>query len=131
MNGSAGVIFEELLLALPPPHPLIRMRTVSAADLAHERSSSCRKATVSAIKFGDFATGTPCITKISFRSAQLETIQSLGCARLGISLIPAMAAHRDRKNAQSSASCIRRNPTVKLSPSGLNNVRPDVQRINF
>ena len=36
--------------------------------------------------------------QISFRSAQLETIQSLVRAGLGISLIPAMAARRDRAN---------------------------------
>jgi LysR family hydrogen peroxide-inducible transcriptional activator len=34
--------------------------------------------------------------KISFRSAQLETIQSLVRAGLGISLIPQMAARADR-----------------------------------
>jgi LysR family transcriptional regulator, hydrogen peroxide-inducible genes activator len=36
--------------------------------------------------------------KISFRSAQLETIQALGCSGLGISLIPAMAARSQRED---------------------------------
>ncbi|MGO9478555.1 MAG: LysR family transcriptional regulator substrate-binding protein [Limisphaerales bacterium] len=36
--------------------------------------------------------------KISFRSAQLETIQALVASGLGISLIPAMAARSERKD---------------------------------
>ncbi|MGA2788285.1 MAG: LysR family transcriptional regulator substrate-binding protein, partial [Verrucomicrobiota bacterium] len=36
--------------------------------------------------------------KISFRSAQLETIQALVLSGLGISLIPAMAARSERGN---------------------------------
>lgn len=35
---------------------------------------------------------------ISFRSAQLETIQAMVSSGLGLSLIPAMAANRDRED---------------------------------
>ena len=35
---------------------------------------------------------------ISFRSAQLETIQALVCSGLGLSLIPAMAARSERED---------------------------------
>jgi len=82
---------EELLLALPPGHPLARKRTVAVADLEGERlivlqAGHCLGDQV--LRFCDRRDLHP---KISFRSAQLETIQALVRAGLGISLIPAMA----------------------------------------
>jgi LysR family hydrogen peroxide-inducible transcriptional activator len=51
---------------------------------------------------------------VSFRSAQLETIQSLVRAGLGISLIPAMAARRDRTNAPEYRSLRSPKPIRKI-----------------
>ncbi len=90
---------EELLLALPPGHPLTRKRTVSAADLDGERlivmkEGHCLGAQV--LRFCDRNDACP---RISFRSAQLETVQSLVRAGLGLSLIPAMAVEAAREGA--------------------------------
>ncbi len=85
------IFSEELLLALPPGHALARKRTIGVGDLEGERlivlqAGHCLGDQV--LRFCDRRDLHP---KISFRSAQLETIQALVRAGLGISLIPAMA----------------------------------------
>src|SRR5262249_24078419 len=49
----------------------------------------------------NFCEGRALKPNIGFRSAQLETIQALVCAGIGVSLIPAMAARRQRQRADS------------------------------
>jgi LysR family hydrogen peroxide-inducible transcriptional activator len=90
---------EELLLALPPNHPLTRKRTVRAADLEGERLIVMKEGHCLGEQVLGFCGGHDLHPRISFRSAQLETIQSLVRAGLGISLIPAMAALPDRADA--------------------------------
>lgn len=90
---------EELLLALPPGHLLARKRTIGVGDLEGERlivmqTGHCLGDQV--LRFCDRRDLHP---KISFRSAQLETIQALVSAGLGISLIPAMAVQPERADA--------------------------------
>jgi LysR family hydrogen peroxide-inducible transcriptional activator len=87
---------EELLLALPPGHPLTRKRTVSAADLAGERIIVMKEGHCLGDQVLGFCDRRDVRPNISFRSAQLETIQSLVRAGLGCSLIPAMAAQSER-----------------------------------
>jgi LysR family hydrogen peroxide-inducible transcriptional activator len=87
---------EELLLALPSGHPFTRKRTISMAELEGEpfivmKEGHCLGDQV--LRFCDRRDLRP---SISFRSAQLETVQSLVCAGLGLSLIPAMAAKAGR-----------------------------------
>ena len=82
---------EELVLALPPGHPLTRRKTVSAADLEGEslivmKEGHCLGDQV--LRFCDLRDLHP---RISFRSAQLETVQALVTNGLGLSLVPAMA----------------------------------------
>jgi LysR family hydrogen peroxide-inducible transcriptional activator len=89
---------EELLIALPPGHPLTRKRTVSASDLKGERLIVMKEGHCLGDQVLGFCDRNDLHHHISFRSAQLETIQSLVRAGLGISLIPAMAAQRDRKH---------------------------------
>jgi LysR family hydrogen peroxide-inducible transcriptional activator len=89
---------EELLLALPPGHPLIRKRTVSANDLAGERLIVMQQGHCLGDQVLSFCDQHDLHHQISFRSAQLETIQSLVRAGLGISLIPAMAVQRERNH---------------------------------
>jgi LysR family hydrogen peroxide-inducible transcriptional activator len=87
---------EELLLALPPGHALVRKRTVSAADLDGERLIVMKEGHClgdQVLRFCDRGGLRP---QISFRSAQLETIQALVSNGLGISLVPAMAVQSDR-----------------------------------
>lgn len=82
---------EELLLALPPAHPLARKRSLHAADLEGERLIVMQEGHCLGDQVLRFCDRTGWRGRVSFRSAQVQTIQSLVAAGLGISLIPAMA----------------------------------------
>lgn len=87
---------EELLLALPPRHPLSRKRTVCVGDLADERLIVMKEGHCLGDQVLRFCDRRNVRAAISFRTAQLETIQSLVCSGLGISLIPVMASKAKR-----------------------------------
>jgi LysR family hydrogen peroxide-inducible transcriptional activator len=87
---------EELLLALPPGHPLLRKRIVTTGDLRGERLIVMQEGHCLGDQVLGFCDRHDLHHHISFRSAQLETVQSLVHAGLGISLIPAMAARSGR-----------------------------------
>jgi LysR family hydrogen peroxide-inducible transcriptional activator len=87
---------EELLLALPPGHPLTRKRAVRAADLEGERLIVMKEGHCLGDQVLRFCDRRDVCPSISFRSAQLETIQALVVSNLGISLIPAMASKSRR-----------------------------------
>lgn len=89
---------EELLLALPPGHRLARRRTVSVTDLENERLIVMKEGHCLGDQTLGFCERRGLLPNISFRSAQLETIQALVCAGLGVSLIPAMAVQGGRQN---------------------------------
>jgi len=103
---------EELMLALPPRHPLTRKRTIAPGDLAAERFIVMKEGHCLGDQVLGFCDRRDLLPSISFRSAQLETIQSLVRAGLGVSLIPAMATrsrHGDLPQYRSlSAPCPRR-----------------------
>lgn len=82
---------EELLLALPPGHPLTRKHNVNVSDLADERLIVMKEGHCLGDQVLRFCERRDLRPQISFRSAQLETVQALVRAGLGISLIPAMA----------------------------------------
>src|SRR5258708_1756796 len=87
---------EELLIAVPLGHPLAQKRAVNAKDLEGERLIVMKEGHCLGDQVLGFCDRHNLHHRISFRSAQLETIQSLVRAGLGISLIPAMAAQRER-----------------------------------
>jgi LysR family hydrogen peroxide-inducible transcriptional activator len=89
---------EELLLALPSGHPLTRKRTVTASDLEGERLIVMKEGHCLGDQVLGFCGRRDLRPRISFRSAQLETIQALVCSGLGISLIPKMATQGARKD---------------------------------
>jgi LysR family hydrogen peroxide-inducible transcriptional activator len=89
---------EELLLALPPAHRLTRKRIVSISDLEGERLIVMKEGHCLGDQVLSFCKQRDVRSSISFRSAQLETIQALVCSGLGISLIPAMASRSNRTN---------------------------------
>jgi LysR family hydrogen peroxide-inducible transcriptional activator len=91
------LLSEELRLALPPGHPLNRKKFVSAADLQEEPLIVMKEGHCLGEQVLGFCESRHLHPKISFRSAQLETIQCLVQAGLGISLIPAMASLRQRQ----------------------------------
>lgn len=90
---------EELLLALPPGHPLARLRAVPAAALEAERLIVMREGHCLGDQVLGFCEQRDMKPTISFRSAQLETIHALVSAGLGLSLIPAMAVRTERPHA--------------------------------
>jgi LysR family hydrogen peroxide-inducible transcriptional activator len=89
---------EELLLALPPGHPLARKRSVALADLEGERLMVMKEGHCLGEQVLGFCDRRDVKPRISFRSSQLETIQAFVASGLGISLIPAMATRSKRKN---------------------------------
>jgi len=89
---------EELRLALPPGHPLTRKRKVTTADLGGERLIVMKEGHCLGDQVLGFCDRRELKPNISFRSAQLETIQALVCSGLGLSLIPAMAARSERED---------------------------------
>ncbi len=89
---------EELRLALPPGHPLTRKRKVTTTDLDGERLIVMKEGHCLGDQVLGFCDRREWKPTISFRSAQLETIQALVCSGLGLSLIPAMAARSERED---------------------------------
>lgn len=89
---------EELLLALPPDHPLTRKRAVAASDLKGERLIVMKEGHCLGDQVLGFCDRRDVKPKISFRSSQIETIQALVASGLGISLIPSMAAQSQRED---------------------------------
>ena len=87
---------EELLLALPAGHHLARKRVVTAADIEGERLIVMKEGHCLGDQVLSFCDRQNLHSKISFRSAQLETLQALVRSGLGLSLVPAMATHADR-----------------------------------
>jgi LysR family transcriptional regulator, hydrogen peroxide-inducible genes activator len=92
------LLSEELLLALPPSHPLTRKRTVAVTDLEGERLIVMKEGHCLGDQVLSFCDRSDLHPKISFRSAQLETIQALVASGLGISLVPAMAVRSNRED---------------------------------
>jgi LysR family transcriptional regulator, hydrogen peroxide-inducible genes activator len=89
---------EELLLALPPGHPLARKRTVSLSDLENQKFIVMKEGHCLGDQVLGICNRRDLQPSISFRSAQLETIQALVRSGLGLSLIPAMAAQSERND---------------------------------
>ena len=105
---------EELLLALAPGHPLTRKRVVSANDLDSERLIVMKEGHClgdQVLRFCDRRNVRP---NISFRSAQLETIQALVRSGLGISLIPVMASRSKRADRLVYRSLLSPRPERKI-----------------
>lgn len=87
---------EDLLLALPPGHRLARRKQVRLQEVEEERFILLQEGHCLGDQALRFCDRHQCHPTVSFRTAQLETIQSLVAAGAGISLMPLMACHRDR-----------------------------------
>jgi LysR family hydrogen peroxide-inducible transcriptional activator len=105
---------EELLLALPPGHPLTRKRTVCVADLEKERFIVMKEGHCLGDQVLQFCTRRDLRANISFRSTQLETIQSLVRAGLGVSFVPAMATQSKRDDLPEYRSLQNPRPQRKI-----------------
>jgi LysR family hydrogen peroxide-inducible transcriptional activator len=87
---------EDLLVALPPGHPFATKRTLRAVDLESERFILMKEGHCLGEQVLSFCSRREINPRVSCRSAQIETVQALVEAGLGISLIPAMARHEGR-----------------------------------
>jgi LysR family hydrogen peroxide-inducible transcriptional activator len=96
---AAGLLqTEELLLALPRRHRLVRKRSISISDLEKERFIVMKEGHCLGDQVLDFCSRRDLRANVGFRSAQLETIQALVQAGIGLSLIPSMAAKPGRRD---------------------------------
>jgi len=82
---------EELRLALPPQHPLVKRPVIRLADLEAERFILMKEGHCLGDQVLDFCHRRDFHPQVLCRSAQIETIRALVQAGLGVSLIPAMA----------------------------------------
>ena len=105
------IMNEELLLAVPPSHPFATKRSITAGDLEQERLIVMQEGHCLGDQVLGFCSRGQNHPRISFRSAQLETIQSLVAAGMGISLVPAMAMREDRKGQPIYRSLSGKKPT--------------------
>jgi LysR family hydrogen peroxide-inducible transcriptional activator len=85
------LLTEDLLLALPPGHPLVQKRRIPASLLEGEQMILMKEGHCLGEQVLSFCNRSDLRPAVSFRSPQLETIQALVRAGMGISLIPAMA----------------------------------------
>lgn len=105
---------EELMLALPPGHALLRQRTIQASDLDREKLIVMKEGHCLGDEVLRFCQRRDVQPTISFRSAQLETIQALVRTGLGLSLIPAMATHAGRRDVPEYRSLSAPRPNRKI-----------------
>jgi len=82
---------EELLLTLPRRHALARRRAIGAADLEPENFIFMADTHCLGAQTLQFCYAQGFSPRISCRSAQIETVQALVAAGVGISMVPAMA----------------------------------------
>lgn len=102
---------EELKLALPPEHPLAGKRSVNLSDLQQEQLIVMKPGHCLGEQVLGFCNRADTNPRISFRGAQLETIQALVRAGAGLSLIPEMATRTDRSDAPTYRSLTSPRPT--------------------
>lgn len=105
---------EDLLVALPPGHPFVTKRTLRAADLESERFILMKEGHCLGDQVLSFCNRREISPKVSGRSAQIETVQALVGAGLGISLVPAMACRDARKSGPIYRRLARPRPTRSI-----------------
>ncbi len=87
---------EELLLAMPPDHRLAAQKKIRLTDLENERFILMKEGHCLGDQVLSFCSRRDFHPQVSCRSAQIETIQALVQAGLGISLVPRMAVNTAR-----------------------------------
>jgi len=93
---SEVLFTEELLLALPLKHPLLKQRRIALKDVVREPFVLMNEVHCLGDQVMGFCKQQGCVPVVQCRSVQLLTIQELVAQGHGISLIPAMARARDR-----------------------------------
>lgn len=91
------LFIEELLLAVPRNHRLAAQAGVRLEDVEHEPFILLQEGHCLGDQALRFCDSNHCHPPVIFRSAQLETIQALVAAGVGVSLIPNMACQSGRE----------------------------------
>jgi LysR family hydrogen peroxide-inducible transcriptional activator len=92
------LLTEELLLAIPPGHSLARKRAISLSDLEDSAFVLMKEGHCLSEQTLRFCHQCGIEPRIAARSAQMETVQKLVHAGLGVSLVPGMAARDPMPN---------------------------------
>jgi LysR family hydrogen peroxide-inducible transcriptional activator len=87
---------EELLVALPRKHPLVKRKSIRATDLESERFILMKEGHCLGDQVLSFCAGRNFHPRVLCRSAQMETICALVRVGMGISLVPEMACQGTR-----------------------------------
>lgn len=90
---------DEMFLALPPGHRLAPKRQVTGADLQGESLIVMKEGHCLGEQVLNFCDRRGIQPRITFQSAQLETVQALVRSGLGLSLVPAMALKTEAADA--------------------------------
>ena len=93
---SEPLFTEELLLALPPQHRLLKRRRVTLEEIAGEPFVLLNEVHCLGEQVIGFCKQGGCLPAVRCRSAQLLTVQELVALGHGVSLVPAMARGLDR-----------------------------------
>jgi LysR family hydrogen peroxide-inducible transcriptional activator len=91
---------EELLLALPAGHPLLKQKTLTLADVTSEPFVLLDEMHCLGEQILTFCRRLDCLPALSCKAAQLLTVQEMVAQGQGVSLVPEMAAQRDRSSAR-------------------------------
>lgn len=86
---------EELLVALPAKHPLAAKKRLVLDDLENEAFILMKEGHCLAGQALTFCRLNGFAPRVSFRSAQIETVLSFVAAGWGVSIVPAMARRRE------------------------------------
>lgn len=85
---------EDLLVALPARHALVKKPRLALDDLEHEAFILMKEGHCLAGQALQFCRLNGFAPRVSFRSAQIETVLAFVAAGWGVSIVPAMAARR-------------------------------------
>ncbi|HSI61702.1 MAG TPA: LysR substrate-binding domain-containing protein [Candidatus Saccharimonadia bacterium] len=101
---------EELLLAVPKDHELTKRRQVRLEDVEQEPFILLQEGHCLGDQALRFCDKHRCHPPVIFRTAQLETIQALVAAGVGVSLIPSMACQSGRATDPTYLSLVGHRP---------------------
>lgn len=101
---------EELLLAVPKDHALASRRDVRLEDVEQEPFILLQEGHCLGDQALRFCDRHRCRPPVIFRTAQLETIQALVAAGVGVSLIPSMACKHQRASEPTYLSLAGKRP---------------------
>lgn len=96
--SSIDLFREELVLTLPKSHPFVNKSKITTKDIEEERFILMKEGHCLGDQVLQFCTRRDFNPSVSCRSAQIETVQALVEAGMGISLIPRMACRSKDSN---------------------------------